>query len=55
VVLDPYATPNQRKDAVDNALWVGESVKDIPHNIIPRDPENLDAAHKAGCRSQDSV
>jgi len=29
---------NQRRDAVDNALWVGEPVKDIPH--IPRDPAN---------------
>src|SRR6218665_2515420 len=31
-----HATPNQRRDAVDNALWVGEPVKDIPH--IFRDP-----------------
>src|SRR6218665_206893 len=39
-------------DVVDNALWVGEPVKDIP--CIHRDlakPRN--AAYKAGCRSED--
>jgi len=36
------------------ALWVGEPVKDIPH--LPRDPAKpRNAAHKAGCRSQDPV
>src|SRR6218665_306409 len=49
-----HATPNQRSDAVDNALRVGEPVKDIPH--IRRDPAKLrNTAHKTGCRSQDPV
>ena len=49
-----YTTPNQRRDAVDNALWVGEPVKDIPH--IPRDPAKpRNATHKAGCRSGDPI
>src|SRR6218665_754261 len=49
-----YATPNQRRDAVDNALWVGKPVKDIPH--ISRDPAKpRNAAHKAGCRSEDPI
>src|SRR6218665_1220974 len=49
-----HATPNQRSDAVDNTLRVGEPAKDIPH--IRRDPAKLrNAAHKTGCRSQDPV
>src|SRR6218665_1035532 len=49
-----HATPNQRSDAVDNALRVGEPVKDILH--IRRDLAKLrNAAHKTGCRSQDPV
>src|SRR6218665_794647 len=44
------ATPNQRSDAVDHALRVGEPVKDIPH--IRRDPAKPRyAAHNTGCRS----
>src|SRR6218665_818950 len=34
-----HATPNQRSDMVDNALRVGEPVKDILH--ICRDPAKL--------------
>ena len=46
-----YATPNQCRDAVDNALLVGEPVKDIPH--IHRYPtKRRNVAHKVGCHSQ---
>src|SRR6218665_190606 len=37
-----HATPNQRRDAVDNALWVGEPVKDIRKTrIYPETRPNL--------------
>ena len=49
-----YAMPNQRRDMIDNVMRVGELVQDIPH--ISRDQaEPKNAAHKAGCCSQDPV